>query len=167
MKEDRKALVLDNRRIGIQMELMMGQAMAEKGLSAAQGHILLFILKYSRQGTSLTEIHQEFGYSMASLSSILKRLRKHGYVRVEPCLEDNRRKVLYPTEQAEQLKEFLICALANTCDRAYQGFSQAELIQLDRLQKKLMRNLLVETDPQAETRRSEDCEESAKSVKAV
>ena len=43
----------------------------------------------------------------------------------------------------------------------------AELIQLDRLQKKLMRNLLVETDPQAETRRSEDCEESAKSVKAV
>ena len=167
MEDDRKALVLDNRRIGIKMELMMGQAMAEKGLSAAQGHILLFILKHSRQGTSLTEIHQEYGYSMASLSSILKRLRKHGYVRVEPCLEDNRRKLLFATAQAVELERFLINALSETCDRAYQGFSEEELTQLDRLQKKLMRNLSVETDPQAETRRSDDCEESPKSIKAV
>lgn len=167
MKEDRKALVLDNRRIGIQMELLMGQAMAEKGLSAAQGHILLFILSHAQEGTSLTEIHQEFGYSMASLSSILKRLRKHGYVRVEPCLEDNRRKLLYPTEQAEELKKFLVRTLTDTCDRAYQGFSQAELTQLGQLQKKLMRNLSLATDPQAETRRSDDCEESAKSIEAV
>lgn len=167
MKEDRKALVLDNRRIGIQMELLMGQAMAEKGLSAAQGHILLFILSHTRQGTSLTEIHQEFGYSMASLSSILKRLRKHGYVRVEPCLEDNRRKLLFATPQALELEGYLIDALSDTCDRAYQGFSAEELTQLNRLQKKLMRNLSEATDPQAESRRSEYCEASSKSIEAV
>lgn len=165
MKADRKALVLDNRRIGIQMELMMGQAMAEKDLSAAQGHILLFVLGHSQEGTSLTEIHQEFGYSMASLSSILKRLRKHGYVRVEPCLEDNRRKMLYATEQAAELKTFLIQTLSDTCDRAYLGFSDEELAQLDRLQKKLLRNLC--TRPHAETGRSEYCEESPKSIEAV
>ena len=167
MKEDRKALVLDNRRIGIQMELIMGQAMAEKGLSAAQGHIVLFILRHSQQGTSLTEIHQEFGYSMASLSSILKRLRKHGYVRVEPCLEDNRRKMLFATSQAMELERFLIHTLSDTCDRAYRGFSDAELTQLDMLQKKLIRNLCMETESQAETRRSEYCEKSPKSIETV
>lgn len=167
MKKDRKTLVLETRRIGIQMELMTDQAMAQKGLSAAQGHILLFILCHSRQGTSLTEIHQEFGYSMASLSGILKRLRKGGYVRVELCTEDNRRKMLYATEEAVRLEEFLVRAISDTCDRAYRGFSDAELEQLDRLQKKVMRNLSIPADPQAESKRSEYCEESSTTSEAV
>ena len=167
MREDRRTLVLETRRIGIRLEILTDQIMAQKGLSAAQGHILLFILSRARDGTSLTEIHQEFGYSMASLSGILKRLRKSGYVRVEPCLEDNRRKLLFCTEQAVELEQFLANAITATCDQAYQGFSDGELAQLDRLQKKVMRNLSISADPQAKTRRSEHCEESPTTVEAV
>ena len=61
MREDRRTLVLETRRIGIRLEILTDQIMAQKGLSAAQGHILLFILSRARDGTSLTEIHQMFG----------------------------------------------------------------------------------------------------------
>lgn len=167
MREDRKTLVLETRRIGIRLEMLTDQIMARKGLSAAQGHILLFVLGHSREGTSLTEIHQEFGYSMASLSGILKRLRKSGYVRVEPCLEDNRRKLLFCTEQAVELEQFLTQSISSTCDQAYQDFSDSELEQLDRLQKKVMRNLSLAADPSAQSKESEQSEESPRTVKAV
>ena len=135
MREDRRTLVLETRRIGIRLEILTDQIMAQKGLSAAQGHILLFILSRARDGTSLTEIHQEFGYSMASLSGILKRLRKSGYVRVEPawrttgascCSARNRRwswSSFWPTPSPPPVTRPI-------------RLSDGELAQLDRLQKK-------------------------------
>ena len=167
VKTDQNILMLENRRIGILLEFLGDRMTATQGLSATQAQMLLYILRHTKAGTSLTEIHREFGYSMAALSNILKRLRNHGYVRVEACLEDNRCKRIYATQEAVNLESFLLDAVQNVCNRAYQEFSDGELAELDRLQKKILKNLSVHAGRREKAERSEICEKSSATVEAI
>ena len=141
VETDRSAMVRDNRQISIQLELLANRVMAQKGLTTIQAHMLLYILAHSAQGTSLTDIHREFGYSMAALSGLVKRLREKGYVRVEPCVRDDRRKLLFGTRKGEEVRDFLDRTILRAQDQLYREFSAQELAELDRLQKKMLRNL--------------------------
>lgn len=141
MKLDRDAMVRDNRQISIRMEIWANRAVAQQGLTAVQANMLLYILRHSDQGTSLTAIHQEFGYSMAALSGLLKRLREKGYVRVERCEEDDRRKLLFGTEKGARAQKSLDRAICEIQDQLYSSFTPEELCTLDRLQKKMLHNL--------------------------
>ena len=141
MEVDRNAMARDNRQISIQMELRANEALARGDLTAVQAHMLLYILRDPEQGASLTDIHRAFGYSMASLSGLVKRLREKGYVRVERCERDDRRKLLYPTEKGLAARAALEGALERLNARLYDCFSPEELAELDRMQKKMLHNL--------------------------
>ena len=132
METDRSAMVRDNRQISIQLELLANRVMAQKGLTTIQAHMLLYILAHSAQGTSLTDIHREFGYSMAALSGLVKRLREKGYVRG---------KLLFGTRKGEEVRDFLDRTILRAQDQLYREFSAQELAELDRLQKKMLHNL--------------------------
>ena len=82
MEMDAGRLLRDGRWLCIQAEQCIGRRLASTGLTAAQAQILLCLLDRDGQGTLLTEIHRAFGYSMATLSSMVKRLREKGYIRV-------------------------------------------------------------------------------------
>ena len=73
---DRSQLIRDNRWISIQMEQWVNRTLEPVGLTAAQASILLHVLNQGEEGTSLTAIHRAFGYSMPTLSGMLKRLRE-------------------------------------------------------------------------------------------
>ena len=141
MEIDRSELIRDNRQINIQMERAANQIIAREGLTGIQAHLLLYILDHSETGTSLTDIHREFGYSMAALSGLVKRLREKGYVRVEPCVQDDRRKLLFGTRKGEEVRDFLDRTILRAQDQLYREFSAQELAELDRLQKKMLHNL--------------------------
>ena len=145
MESDRTDMMQENRQIHIQMEQMGNRAMAQKGLTATQAQVLLYILNHAEQGVSLTDIHREFRYSMAALSELVKRLREKNYVRVERCARDDRRKLLLGTEKGKEVRAFLNRAISETQDQLYSGFSQEELAALDCLQKKMLRNLSAMT----------------------
>ena len=154
MEIDRSELVRDNRQISFQLEHAASRALAQKGLTGTQGHMLLYILAHSEGGTSLTDIHRDMGYSMAALSGIVKRLREKDYVRVEPCAQDDRRKLLFGTGKGEEVREFLDRAIAQAQDRIYEGFSPEELAALDRMQKRMLWNLSTWDRP--------DCKEESR-----
>lgn len=141
MDVDRSELVRDNRKINIRLEREANRAMVQKGLTGIQAQLLLYILDHSEQGTSLTQIHHRFGYSMAALSGLVKRLREKDYVRTEPCAQDDRKKLLFGTEKGAQVREFLDGAILQAQDWLYDGFTQEELATLERLQKKMLYNL--------------------------
>ena len=128
MEIDRSELVRDNRQISFQLEHAASRALAQKGLTGIQGHMLLYILAHSEGGTSLTDIHRDMGYSMAALSGIVKRLREKDYVRVEPCAQDDRRKLLFGTGKGEEVREFLDRAIAQAQEdvRRIQAQAQAQ-----------------------------------------
>lgn len=142
---NREQLLRDNRRISIRMEQWATHSLGVTELTAVQAQVLMYILARSGQGTSLTAIHREFGYSMAALSSMVKRLKEKGYVRVEHCAGDDRRKLLFATDKAKQTEEFLCRTTGLIQERLYECFSPEELATLDRLQKKLLNNLSLLT----------------------
>lgn len=141
MTVDRGRIIRETRQIGIQFELLANQAVAQKGLTTVQARILLHILTCSENGTSLTHIQRKSGYSKAALCDLVKQLKKKGYVRVEPCAQDNRRKLLFGTDKGAHVQEFLARSISGVQDHLFQGFSQEEIETLDRLQRKLLQNL--------------------------
>ena len=138
---EQRRILRENRWICIQMEQYVNHCLAPAGLTAIQAYILLYILRHSEQGTSLTAIHREFGYSMATLSGMLKRLRSKGYVRVEHCDGDDRRKLLFGTEKGQRMRDSLEGTIRYLQERLCNRFSQEELEALSRLQGKMLENL--------------------------
>ena len=141
MGADRNTMIQENRQICIQFQLLADHTMAQKGLTAVQARILLYILSHSEEGTSLTRIQQEFGCSKAALSELVKQLRKKGYVRSEPSQRDNRCKILLGTDKGKQVRDFLNGSFHRATEQLYSGFSPEELAILDRLQKMQLNNL--------------------------
>ena len=134
-------LLRDGRWLCIQAEQCAGRRLASTGLTAAQAQILLALLDRGGQGALLTQFHQAFGYSMPTLSCMVKRLREKGYIRAEHCCEDDRRRLLFATEAARQLRPELERIIGAVHRQLYDGFSPEDLDTLDRLQQKLLRNL--------------------------
>lgn len=130
------------RQICVQMERLVNRFLDKEELTAVQAHVLQYILRHSGQGTSLTEIHKEFGCSMATLSCIVKRLKEKGYVRAECCAGDDRYKLLFATEKGQRAQECLDGVASAAKRQMYSCFSQDELVTLDRLQRKLLQNIL-------------------------
>ena len=141
MDVDLGEMVTDSRLIGMQISARGSRALSREGLTAIQARVLLYILVRSKRGTSLTEIHRETGYSMAATSGLIKRLREKDYVRVEACKLDERRKLLFPTEKGERVRESINTAMSNRPKELYNGFTDDELVMLNQLQKKILKNL--------------------------
>ncbi len=146
----KERILRDNRRISIQVEQWINSTMALWGLTAAQVQVLLYVLGHSDRGTSLTQIHREYGYSMAALSCIVKRLREKGYIQVEHWAGDERRKLLFATQTAKELQHHLDHSTQQLHRQLYQDFSPQELCDLDRLQRKLLTSLSALTHPAKE-----------------
>ena len=155
MSLDRGQLVQDSRRINIQLEQLANRTLAAADVTGAQAQALLYILEQAEAGASVTALHRFTNHSKATISCLIKRLREKGYVRVDPCREDDRRKLLFGTEKGEEVREFLDRSLLCIQDQLYRGFTPRELTTLDRLQKRMLWNLSVLTQP--------DCKEESKS----
>lgn len=141
MTPNRDKMVRDNRKLSIQLELLANKAMAQTGLSAVQGDVLLYILRQETEGTSLTAIHRDLGYSMTTLSTMLKRLREKGYVCVEPWEGDDRRKRLFPTDKGRAVRTVLARSIRQAQDQLYAGLSREELALFGRMQETMLANL--------------------------
>ena len=142
---DQERILRDNRRISIQMEQLVNSALAPWGMTAAQTQILLYVLRHSQEGTTLTQIHREFGYSMAALSGLIKRLKEMGFVRTEHWDGDERRKLLVATPSALELQQRLDRSSAQVRQQLWRCFTPQELHDLDCLQRKLLSSLCTLT----------------------
>ena len=141
MALDRGLLVRDSRQSNIQLDLLVNRLLAPADITVVQAQLLLYILHHSREGASATAMQHSSGHSKATISQLIKRLREKGYVQAQPCRQDDRRRLLFGTEKGLALQEFLIASIRAAHDRLYRDFTQEELSELDRLQKKMLRNL--------------------------
>ena len=145
---DHARLSYSFRQICVQTERLVNRALDQEEVTVVQAHVLRFIRDRSQRGTSLTEIRKAFGCSMATLSSLVKRLREKGYVRAECCAGDDRCKLLFATEKGQRGQAYLDGAVRAAEQRIYSCFSPEELRTLDQLQQKLLQHLmsLVESE---------------------
>lgn len=143
MAVNRSRLARDSRQICIQMERLANDYLAGADITGVQAQMLLYLLRQGETGASVTDLHQVSGYSKATISNLVKRLREKGYVRAEPCREDDRRRLLFTTEKGRRQQALLMTAVRSVEDALYQGFSPEELSTLDRLQKRMLQNVSV------------------------
>ena len=141
MTLDRGRLIQDGRQIGIGLDQLANSILAGADITAVQALTLLYILQNAEEGVSVTSLHLASGHSKATVSRLVKRLWEKGYVSLEPSREDRRQRLLYGTREGRQLRSFLEQSISRSEERLYRGFSAGELEELDRLQKKMLRNL--------------------------
>lgn len=141
MDIDLGEMLRDSRRISNQLHRRGSRALAEQGITDVQARVILYLLKHADTGASLTDVHRELHFSMAAASGLIKRLREKGYIRVEACALDERRKLLYVTEKGSRVREVLDSTLRAIPYQLYRGFTEEEVATLHRLQKKMLRNL--------------------------
>ncbi len=146
MDVDLGEMIKDCRFIGMQLSSRGSQALSDQGLTPIQARVLLYILKHSERGTSLTEIHRETGYTMAATSGLIKRLRENGFVRVEPYRLDERKKLLFATDKGMRVRALMDECMAQLPNQLYRDFTEDELVVLNQLQKKMLCNLSMNTD---------------------
>ena len=141
MTVDIGEMLYDSRCISIQINARGSRALMEEGLTDVQARVLVYIMAHSEQGVSLTDIHRDMSFSMAAASGLIKRLREKGYVRVVPCRLDERKKLLYATEKCAGVRAAMDAMLRHIRESLCRGFTEEELSELNRLQKKMLRNL--------------------------
>ena len=141
MDIDLGEMLRDSRCISNQLHRRGSRALAERGITDVQARVILYLLKHADTGASLTDVHRELHFSMAAASGLIKRLREKGYIRVEACALDERRKLLYVTEKGSRVREVLDSTLKAIPDQLYRGFTEEEVATLHRLQKKMLQNL--------------------------
>lgn len=141
MDIDLGEMLRDSRCISNRLHRRGSRALAEQGVTDVQARVILYLLKHADTGASLTDVHRELHFSMAAASGLIKRLREKGYIRVEACALDERRKLLYVTEKGSRVREVLDSTLKAIPDLLYRGFTEEEVATLHRLQKKMLQNL--------------------------
>lgn len=141
MDLERSRLILDSRHISIQLDQLVNRTLAETGLTLVQAKALLYMMGQPDTGTSVTALHRAAGCSKATISNLVKRLREKGYVRVEHCREDDRRRLLFVTEKGRRVQSLLDAAIRRAEETLYLGFTDQELSDLDRLQQRMLHNL--------------------------
>lgn len=118
----REQLYLTAKRYCRAAEDALERNIRPQGLSASQGFLLLHVLREHPGGVTQTQLHQELGLAKATLSQVVKTLREKGYLRAAVCREDERQRLLTPTEKLRKLRP----GLERAVRRADQALRQLE-----------------------------------------
>ena len=141
MKEDFKAeeLIFMMKKVGLDLTSQMEAELRYENMSGPQIYFMVYLLRHHPQGTYITELCHEIGVSKSTLSMLIKKLRKAGYIIFQENPQDIRKKKLLPTQK-------LLDESSNFLERAEQMETKICNV-LDRTEReelwKLERNLLL------------------------
>lgn len=93
------------RKISLNWTMQLEMNLKDKNVTGIQVYFLVYILRHHVKGTYLTELYHEIGVSKATLSAMIKKLIKEGYLYFQENPEDIRKKKVLPTEKLMADKE--------------------------------------------------------------
>lgn len=101
------------------------EALNEMDLTSAQGHIIGSLL-HRNVPPCPKDLEQEFHLSHATVSGLLARMEKKGFIRQEEDSLDHRCKRIYPLPKAEECGERIRRTICQSVEQMMQGFSEEE-----------------------------------------
>lgn len=126
------------------LHCLTDQAMSEVtqswGLTAAQGHVLGFITHHPSPPCP-RDIENTFHLSHPTVSGLLSRLEKKGFIACHPDEADHRCKRIYLLPKGKALDEAIHQAIEANESRIVQGFSREEQAQFRCLLVRAIRNM--------------------------
>lgn len=140
-KEALRASILKTSKYAqTRIESIISAKMAHNDITAVQSHVLMFIL-HQQEEVYATDIQRKLNISGATVSGLLKKLRANGYITMEGCDTDERRRRIAPTEKALMHREEIHNCMSSIEDKAFKGFSADELDTLYQLLSRMAENI--------------------------
>ena len=118
----------------------MTHALASMDLTAAQGHIMAFVY-HSSSPPCARDIEEAFRLSHPTVSGLLSRLEKKGFLEFRPDQEDRRCKRIFVLQKGREFHETMQRTILNTEERLVSGFSEEEKEQFRRFLCRAIENL--------------------------
>ena len=103
----------------------MTNALASVELTAAQGHIMGFIA-HSKIPPCPRDIEEAFHLSHPTVSGLLNRLEKKGFIAFRPDEQDRRCKRIHILPKGQELHETMHKTIQDTEARLVEGFTEEE-----------------------------------------
>ena len=114
--------------------------LAEMDLTAAQGHIMGYIT-HREQPPCAKEIEEAFQLSHPTVSGLLARLEKKGFIEFRPDESDRRFKRIYLLPKGWQLHEMVHKAIDSNEARLVQDFTEEEKELFQKLLLRAIHNM--------------------------
>ena len=120
----------------------MTNALASMELTAAQGHIMGYIT-HRKASPCPRDIEEAFQLSHPTVSGLLSRLEKKGFIELHPDETDRRVKRIYTLPKAMELHETMHATILATEAQLTQDFSEEEKELFAQLLQRAIRNVGV------------------------
>lgn len=131
-----------SKRLCITIEQELDQRLKKYDLTASQGYLFLYIYKLRHSDVYITNLQKDLGYSKATLSGNVKKLRQKGYIRIESDLTDERKKKITLTRKAEMIAGEIETIIQNMEEEVYGALDFTERKMLFLMEDKMMQHIL-------------------------
>ncbi len=115
-------------------------ALASMDLTSAQGHIMAFITHRSDPPCP-RDVEEAFQLSHPTVSGILSRLEKKGFIELRPDAQDRRCKRIHILPKALELEETVRAAIDASEARLTKNFTEAEKVQFAQFLTRAIQNM--------------------------
>ena len=118
----------------------MTNALASMDLTAAQGHIMGF-LAHRKEPPCSRDIEEAFHLSHPTVSGLLGRLEKKGFIEFRPDPQDRRCKRIYMLERGHQCNALMHQTIQENEEKMVQGFTEEERAEFLTLLERAITNM--------------------------
>lgn len=110
-------------------------------ITSGQCILLNYLMSRKQESLSSTDVHRAMGISKATVSNLLKSLRKKGYLIMEGDGQDDRRKRLILTEKAYDMQPQIEAALKKRGEDICEEIPGEELMVMEQVLDRMLSNL--------------------------
>lgn len=129
-------------QIGQMTTRVIDRLITENGtdaFSAAQGRILAIL--WENDGIIMQELAARTGLAQNTLTTMVDRISKKGLCERRTVPDDRRKSRVCLTEKGKSLRPVFERITDRMYDLYFEGFDQEEVVQLDQLLRRVVRNL--------------------------
>ena len=123
-----------------QFDQTVSGALAQMDLTAAQGHIMGF-LSHRKDPPCSKDIEEAFQLSHPTVSGLLSRLEKKGFIELRPDPADRRCKRIYILPKGHDYLETIHRIIKENEEKMVAGFSEDEKVQFAALLQRAISNM--------------------------
>lgn len=108
-------------------------------LAPSHGEIISILVRHDGQMTK-SEIARKIHKDKSTVTSLVRKLERMGYVRVEQCPEDTRKNFVVPTNQAREYTDYVSQISEGMYEQLFQGISSEDREYFRVLLKQMIAN---------------------------
>ncbi len=124
----------------------MTEALEEMELTGAQGHIISY-LSHCKEAPCPKDIEKHFELSHPTVSGLLTRLEKKGFVALRTDASDRRCKRIYLLDKGQQCHQTIHHHIDHMEEIIAKDFTEEEKQQLTSLLRRAIKNIKEECNP--------------------